>query len=40
VAGAIARGELTVSGWVFEIGTGEVRIAEGGNRTFMPVTPV
>jgi carbonic anhydrase len=40
VAGAIARGELTVSGWVFEIGTGEVRIAEGGNRTFVPVTEV
>jgi carbonic anhydrase len=38
VAGAIARDELTVSGWVFEIGTGEVRIAEDGSRTFVPVS--
>lgn len=27
VAGAMARGELTVSGWVYELGTGHVRIA-------------
>jgi carbonic anhydrase len=38
VAGAMARGELTVSGWVYEIGTGEVRIAENGGRTFEPVS--
>jgi len=38
VAGAIARGELTTSGWVYDIGTGVVRIAEGGKRTFMPVS--
>jgi carbonic anhydrase len=38
VAGALARGELTISGWVYEIGTGEVRIAEDGSRTFAPVT--
>jgi carbonic anhydrase len=38
VAGAIARGMLTVSGWVYEIGTGEVRVAEDGSRTFVPVT--
>ena len=37
VAGAIARGELTFSGWVYEIGTGEVRIAEDGGRQFVPV---
>jgi len=37
VAGAIARGELTTSGWVYDIGTGVVRIAEGGKRTFVPV---
>ena len=37
VAGAIARGELTTSGWVYEIGSGEVRIAEGGARVFVPV---
>jgi carbonic anhydrase len=38
VAGAIARGELTTSGWVFDIGTGVVRIAEEGHRDFVPVT--
>jgi carbonic anhydrase len=38
VAGAIARGELTTSGWVYDIGTGVVRIAEGGKRTFAPVS--
>jgi carbonic anhydrase len=34
VAGAIARGELEVSGWVYDIAHGEVRICEGGARTF------
>jgi carbonic anhydrase len=38
VAGAIARGELTMSGWVYDIGSGVVRIAEEGNRDFVPVT--
>ncbi len=38
VAGALARGELTVSGWVYEIGTGQVRIAADGERTFTPVS--
>jgi carbonic anhydrase len=38
VAGAIARGELTMSGWVYDIGSGVVRIAEEGNREFVPVT--
>jgi len=38
VAGAIARGELTTSGWVYDIGTGVVRIAEDGKRTFVPVS--
>jgi len=28
---------LTVSGWVYEIGTGEVRIVEDGSRAFVPV---
>jgi carbonic anhydrase len=37
VAGAMARGELTLSGWVYEIGTGEIRIAEEGTRNFIPV---
>jgi carbonic anhydrase len=38
VAGAMARGELTVSGWVYEIGSGEVRIAEDGTTSFVAVT--
>ena len=38
VAGAIAMGELTVSGWVYSIGTGEVRIAENNALTFTPLT--
>jgi len=38
VAGAMARGELTLSGWVYDIGSGAVRIAIDGQRTFVPVT--
>jgi len=34
VAGAMATGELTVSGWVYDIGHGQVSIAEDGQRTF------
>ncbi len=37
VAGAIAKGELTISGWVYNIGTGEIRISEEGNTPFHPV---
>lgn len=37
VAGAMARGELTVSGWVYDIGSGGIRIAEDGSRRFVPV---
>ena len=37
VAGAMAREELSLSGWVYEIGSGEVRIAEEGGRVFTPV---
>ncbi len=37
VAGAIAQGELTVSGWIYEIGTGHVRVAEDGSRSFTPI---
>ena len=29
---------LTISGWVYDIGTGEVRISENGGRVFYPVT--
>jgi carbonic anhydrase len=35
VAGAMARKELTVSGWVYDIGSGEVRIAENGSTEFV-----
>lgn len=34
VAGAMAREELTVSGWVYDIGRGEVRISADGGRVF------
>ena len=37
VAGAMAREELTISGWVYDIGKGEVRISEDGGRVFQPV---
>ena len=36
VAGALALGDLTLSGWLYEIGTGEVRIT-GGEDSFAPV---
>ena len=38
IAGALVRGEITISGWVYEIGTGEVRIAEDGDRVFHQVS--
>ncbi len=38
VAGAVARGELTLSGWVYDIGSGQIRIAEDGGRRFTPVS--
>jgi carbonic anhydrase len=38
VAGAAAREELTLSGWVYDIGTGQVRISENGGRTFTTLT--
>ncbi len=37
VAGAIARGELLISGWVYEIGSGEVLIYDERTRAFAPV---
>jgi carbonic anhydrase len=39
VAAAAARGALTLSGWVYDIGSGEVRIAESGSQQFVPVVP-
>jgi len=38
VAGAIAREQLTISGWVYDIATGEVRISENGERAFSVVS--
>ena len=37
VAAAMALGELTISGWMYNIGTGEVSVAEDGQNTFTPV---
>jgi carbonic anhydrase len=37
VAGAMAMGELTVSGWIYDIGKGQVSIAEDGQRVFIPL---
>jgi carbonic anhydrase len=37
IAGAMAREELSISGWIYDIATGEVRISENGDRMFHPV---
>jgi carbonic anhydrase len=37
VAGAMAKEELTISGWVYDIGKGQVKISEDGGRVFRPV---
>ena len=37
VAGALARARISLSGWVYDIGTGDVRIAEDGVRPFVSV---
>jgi carbonic anhydrase len=37
VAGALAREDLSISGWVYDIGSGGVRVVEDGGRTFIPV---
>jgi carbonic anhydrase len=37
VAGAIAKRELTISGWIYSIGTGEVRVASDGELGFTPI---
>ena len=34
----MALGDLSVSGWVYDIGTGVVYIAEEEQREFVPVT--
>ena len=35
VAGALAKGNLTISGWVYDIAAGQVRICEGGGSEFV-----
>jgi carbonic anhydrase len=40
VAGAMALGELTVSGWFYDIASGEVSVAADGRGDFTPVEPV
>ena len=37
VAGAMARGELTLSGWYYDIAAGKVWITDGGPAGFAPV---
>jgi carbonic anhydrase len=37
VAAAMAVGELTLSGWIYEIGSGVVRVAADGSHTFRPI---
>lgn len=37
VAGGVARGDVTISGWVYDIGSGQIRIAEDGGREFTAV---
>ena len=34
VAGAMAHGDLTISGWIYAIGSGHVCVAEDGQRSF------
>jgi carbonic anhydrase len=37
VAGAMAMEELTISGWIYDIGHGKVRVAEDGERSFTSI---
>lgn len=37
VAAAMDRGTLSISGWVYEIGTGAIRICEDGEPDFHPI---
>ena len=38
VALAMSKGKLTISGWIYCIGTGKVCVAEDGQHTFMPIS--
>ena len=37
VAGAMALGKLSISGWIYNIGTGDVSVVEDGTQTFTPI---
>jgi carbonic anhydrase len=37
VATAVTTGDLTLSGWIYNIGTGQVSIAENNDLTFTPI---
>jgi carbonic anhydrase len=37
VAGRLAEGSLTVHGWVYDIGNGDVRILDAGSDRFVPI---
>jgi carbonic anhydrase len=37
VAAAIRLGELTISGWIYNIGSGDVSVVQDGEQTFTPV---
>ncbi len=39
-AGAMARGDLTLSGWVYDIAEGEVSICEDGTSEFVRLAPL
>jgi carbonic anhydrase len=40
VAGRLARGSLALSGWVYDIGQGGMRIYDEERRQFLPIAPV
>jgi carbonic anhydrase len=40
VAGRLAQGSLILSGWVYDIGQGVVRIYDDERREFLPATPL
>ncbi len=37
VAGAMALGNLTISGWIYNIGSGDVSVVEDGENKFAPI---
>jgi len=36
----MAGEELSISGWIYEIGSGVVKVAEDGERSFTPIEQV